>query len=384
MPSNIPKTSIVDEPTDITKEPYTISKKRRPKTTSYLLKIPTKLKSSPERPRKRQRLTENSPAMSTDSNISSTVSVSSTLESFTGFVSLKPVTVKTYMRVASDVETYRRLVEAGPEASSKVAREFQRIFRDYTNKINQLDWGSKILRERRRVEKRNRLRNKKNKRKYWRQLRHLRKREAELKLAAIEVSSDDDATDTTVSTNSGVKCHQGFFDSRESQRLESIDAVIEDAAGDLLQSKYRPITSSEEKVITETMGLSGRTIIQTQFGINMTVSLLQCLTPGVWLNDEVINFWLGMVQQRTNKRASSDKYPLKHKTRVLIMNSFFWPRLYNKGVYSYKNVRRWTKKSKLKKMGVHSIFDLDKFLFPVHVNKTHWCAGVINFKQKKN
>jgi len=386
MPSNIPKTSIVDEPADVTKEPYTLSKKKRsPKRTSYLLKIPKKSKSSPERSRKRQRSTESSPAMSIDSNISSTVSVASTLDSFSGFVTFKPVTVKTYMRVASDVETYRKLVEAGPEASSKVAMEFQRIFREYTNKINQLDWGSKILRERRKVEKRNRLKRKKKKCKHWRQLRHLRKREAELKLSAIVVSSDDDAMDTTVSRNSRlrVECPKGFFDSRESQRLESIDAAIEDAAGVPLQSKYRPITSSEEQVITETMGLSGRTIIQTQFGINMTVRLLNCLTPGVWLNDEVINFWLAMVQQRTNKRARSDKYPLKHKARVFIMNSFFWPRLYNNGVYTYKNVRRWTKKSKLKKMGVDSIFDLDKFLFPVHVNRTHWCAGVINFKQKR-
>jgi len=383
MPLNIPKTSLVDEPAEVTKESCTPSWKKLLSGTSYLLNVTTESKSSLEPPRKMQRVSENSHVMSIDSSISSTVSPISTLDSFTGFGLVKPVTVKTFMRVASDVKTYRRLVAAGPETSSKVVRGFQKIFREYTNKMGQLDWGSRLLKERRRVEKRNRLKRMKNKRKHERQLRQLIKREAELKLSVFEVSSDDEAMYNTFSTNSklGVKYQSNFFDSRESQRLKFVDAAIEDAEG--LQSKYRPITSSEEQVMKVTMGLPGNTVVQSQFGISITVRLLQCLSPGVWLHDEVINFWLAMVQQRTIKRASSDKYPLKHKAKVFIMNSFFWPLLYNKGVYTYKNIRRWTKKSKLKKIGVDSIFDLDKFLFPVHVNKTHWSAGVINFKRKR-
>jgi len=172
------------------------------------------------------------------------------------------------------------------------------------------------------------------------------------------------------------------LDLKESERLKIVDADIASEEY-LFRLKYRLLTSNENKIISDTMNLDRSKIIQTRFGINMKVSLLQCLTPGVWLNDEVINFWLGMVQERSNKRAGSIGYPVKYQSKVFIMNSFFWTRLYNNGEYGYKNVKRWTKKSKLKRIGVNSIFEIDKFMFPIHVNLTHWCAGVINFKKKR-
>eukprot|EP00483_Globobulimina_turgida_P009427 UN09446 len=67
------------------------------------------------------------------------------------------------------------------------------------------------------------------------------------------------------------------------------------------------------------------------------------------------------------------------------MNTFFFTKLSSKS-YNYKAVKRWTKKVKLVKKGLtnlNNIFELDKFIFPVHVNKIHWCCGCINFKEKK-
>merc|ERR1719334_2644393 len=66
------------------------------------------------------------------------------------------------------------------------------------------------------------------------------------------------------------------------------------------------------------------------------------------------------------------------------MNTFFYQKLSNNGRYTYKNVKRWTKKSKCKsKSGFPDIFHLDKVLFPVHVGQMHWCAGVLNLKDKR-
>jgi len=381
MRINIPKTSIADEQVEISGVTQAPENLKRIELGGTIQLKRSRQDLTPEHLYKRQKFYNTSPTMSIDSDLSSTLSTASTLGSFTGFTSgLRPVTVKTYMQVAVDVETYRRLVNAGPETSSKVANGFQRIFRDYAARVNECEWGSKISRERRKGEKRIRLRINQSKLRHRQRMRELRLREAVMMIGTVDECGNSDVR-WTRSVNQKYMGTMNFNE-KESERLESVDAHIR-CMDHLLELKYRPLTSSENKIIATTMNLPGPKIIQTRFGINMKISLLQCLTPGVWLNDEVINFWLGMTQERSNTRVGSPEYPLKHQAKVFIMNTFFWTKLYNKGVYTYKNVRRWTKKSKLRKIGVNSIFELDKFLFPIHVNKTHWCAGVINFKEKR-
>jgi len=386
MSFNIPKTSIADESSDVIRVPSTSVDSPRIFSEEFYHSKRSRTDLTPEPQRKRQRTAEISPTMSIDSDNSSTISVASTLDSFTGFVSgSRALTIKTYMRVATDVDAYRRLVKAGDATSSKVASEFQRIFREYATKIHQRDWGRKLRREQRRVEKRIRLRSYKIKRKHRRQMRELRQRETAQTFSVIVGDFFESGAQQSKLKNPQQR-GTFVFDQSERQRLNAVDANIakyEKYLDALLELKYRPLTSSENKIIARTMSLPASNIIQTRFGINMKVSLLQCLTPGVWLNDEVINFWLGMIQDRSNFRAGSCKYPSNYQTRVFIMNTFFWTKLYNQGTYTYKNVKRWTKKSKLKRVGVNSIFELDKFLFPVHVNKTHWCAGVVNLKRKR-
>lgn len=345
---------------------------------------PKRLRSSIPSNRKRQRVRSSPPIEAHHSPLK----VSSTLS---------PVTVKTWIQVASDVETYRRLVEAGVKTSSTLANEFQRMFIEYKycTRLHKLkEFGTKLHRKKLGVGKRNLFRRKKTKRKYDREVLEVRHKEstcdhgsAQLKFWVMEVLSGD-AMQRLAVTHWALRnpAYSGLFNGKESQRLESVDESIapthaEDAH--LLQRKYRPLTFGEEAIITRTLRLPESRIVQTRFGINMNVRLLKCLCPGEWLNDEVVNFWLGLVQERCNKRVSSTKYPPKHRAKVLIMNSFFWTRLFNKGSYTYKNVRRWTKKTKLKKIGLGTIFELDKLLIPVHISNTHWCGGVINFKQKR-
>jgi len=278
-------------------------------------------------------------------------------------------------------------VEAGAKTSSTLTNEFQRMFIEYSKRIHKLkESGAKLHRKKLRVEKLNRLRRKKNKRKYDRQILQRRHKEskcdpgsAQLKFWVMEVLSGD-AMHRLAVTHSALRnpAHFGLFNGKES-RVDKFIAPTEAA----LQRKFRPLTSIEERIVRRTMRLPGSRIVQTRFGINMKVSLLKCLLPGEWLNDEVVNFWLGLVQERCNKRVSVSVYPLKQRAKVFIMNCFFWTRLYNNGRYTYKNVRRWTKKTKLNKIGLETIFDLDKLLIPVHISNTHWCGGVINFKRKR-
>ena len=84
-----------------------------------------------------------------------------------------------------------------------------------------------------------------------------------------------------------------------------------------------------------------------------------------WLNDEVINFYMNLMTERSELRAS-DGYP-----KVYAMNTFFIPRLLQGG---HAAVRRWTRKV--------NVFEYDIIPVPVHVSGVHWCMAIIHLKNK--
>lgn len=103
-----------------------------------------------------------------------------------------------------------------------------------------------------------------------------------------------------------------------------------------------------------------------------------CLKPGEWLNDEIINAYMGLLNQRSLKLIDSNldgrQYP-----KTYHWNTFFFSALAGENTagqleYSYNRVRRWTKRKKL------DIFAMDLVMMPIHVNKMHWALGCIDFR----
>lgn len=82
-----------------------------------------------------------------------------------------------------------------------------------------------------------------------------------------------------------------------------------------------------------------------------------------WLNDEVINFYMELLRQRSE---DNDDLP-----KVYAMNTFFIPKLLQMG---HAGVRRWTRKV--------DIFSVDIIPAPVHVGGVHWCMSIINMREK--
>ena len=114
------------------------------------------------------------------------------------------------------------------------------------------------------------------------------------------------------------------------------------------------------------------TIVTNKFNIDMTKSKLKCLVPVTWLNDEVINFYMCMLQERDNiqtELSCGTRKPSHY------FNSFFMERMFVKGQYNYDNIKRWTKK--------FNIFLLDKVFIPVNINNTHWTMIVVYIQLKR-
>lgn len=108
------------------------------------------------------------------------------------------------------------------------------------------------------------------------------------------------------------------------------------------------------------------------------------LNCGCWLNDEIINLYMRLLQERDTRLHAAggmETYPKCH-----FFNSFFLTKLYkDTGKYDYESVRRWTAPGRLKAIGQSrtSILDCDKILVPVNQGNVHWVTAVIDIKNKK-
>ncbi|KAL6728291.1 hypothetical protein Aduo_010076 [Ancylostoma duodenale] len=99
------------------------------------------------------------------------------------------------------------------------------------------------------------------------------------------------------------------------------------------------------------------------FGIKLTRKDLSTLSGLDWLNDEVINFYLQLVCQRSTEA--------KDLPKAYAFNTFFYANISTKG---YASVKRWTRKV--------DIFAHDVLLVPVHLS-VHWCMAVIDLGKKR-
>ncbi|CAJ1449360.1 unnamed protein product [Effrenium voratum] len=136
--------------------------------------------------------------------------------------------------------------------------------------------------------------------------------------------------------------------------------------------KAVPVITPEEKQLADD-ALWGQgsadEVVASRFSVEVTRRQVECLRPGEWLNDEVINFYYKLLQERSKTVAGSPK--------CWFTNSFFWPKLSgNNKEYSYKEVRRWTVKAKI------DVFEMDYIIFPINVAETHWAMGAIDLKEK--
>lgn len=107
-------------------------------------------------------------------------------------------------------------------------------------------------------------------------------------------------------------------------------------------------TGAQDQVLCNEFNISiCRKDVQTLWGLN-------------WLNDEVINFYMSLICERSKKNVENLK--------VHAFTTFFYPKLVKDG---YATLRRWTRKI--------DVFGFDLILVPIHLG-LHWTLAVIDFE----
>lgn len=123
-------------------------------------------------------------------------------------------------------------------------------------------------------------------------------------------------------------------------------------------------------------------------GIRLLGSDMKQLRGTRWLNDELINAYAHLINQRndqafglnttkTNKGGDSSPPP-DGVPNAYMLNSFFFTRLTGTtSGYDYEGVRRWTRRS-----GV-DVLRYDLILVPVNIGNHHWVMGGVDMKDRK-
>jgi len=118
------------------------------------------------------------------------------------------------------------------------------------------------------------------------------------------------------------------------------------------------ITPEMEEVIQRARRSKGEVLVDSH-KIQITRKDIDTLNGLNWLNDEIINFYLQMIVDRSAEKG----------LKVYATNTFFYPKMMDSGQPALK---RWTKRV--------DIFEKDIMLIPVHLGM-HWCLAVVDFRK---
>ncbi|XP_073678794.1 sentrin-specific protease 1 [Garra rufa] len=141
-----------------------------------------------------------------------------------------------------------------------------------------------------------------------------------------------------------------------------VAAVIQKPQPIKEEPEFPELTEDMEKEVSRALrGGSQDEVLSEGFRLTITRKDLQTLSHLNWLNDEVINFYMNLLVERSKRPNLPSAYTF---------NTFFFPKLRSSG---YNAVRRWTKKV--------NIFSVDIILIPVHLG-VHWCLSVVDFRKK--
>ncbi|KAJ8397075.1 hypothetical protein AAFF_G00011290 [Aldrovandia affinis] len=142
-----------------------------------------------------------------------------------------------------------------------------------------------------------------------------------------------------------------------------LTAVVKQTNAIPEEPEFPELTEAMQGEVSRALrGGSQDEVLSEGFRLTITRKDIQTLSHLNWLNDEVINFYMNMLVERSRRQDLPSVYTF---------NTFFYPKLRSTG---FSAVRRWTKKV--------DIFASDILLVPVHLG-VHWCLSVVDFRKKR-
>lgn len=161
--------------------------------------------------------------------------------------------------------------------------------------------------------------------------------------------------------------YEGSFERKLGDFMLKFDTIVlDEEESEEEEEAYPELTEDHQGVIKRALYGGPRTdVVMSKFNISITRNDLATLIGDSWLNDEVINFYMNLLIERSEQRTDDGAL------RVYAMNTFFVPKLLSAG---HSGLKRWTRKV--------DIFTYDIIPVPVHVGRVHWCMAIIDLRNQ--
>ena len=157
---------------------------------------------------------------------------------------------------------------------------------------------------------------------------------------------------------------------------ERMSTMSDDEADEVpsryLISRFAEVTAVERAAVQAVYnGPDSDEIIKTKFNIDIRRRDVRRLGPGRWLNDDVINFYMKMLQERDNSLCAQ----YSSRAPSYFFSSLFMLKLNENDTYNFGNVKRWTKS--------FNVFEMSRIYFPINVAGSHWTLVVVDVKERR-
>jgi sentrin-specific protease 1 len=166
------------------------------------------------------------------------------------------------------------------------------------------------------------------------------------------------------------------YSSSSSSSSSSSEESNADKVRALIGARHAVLSDADyQRVAGILNGPTNQEVLIFKFNIPMTREKLLCLRPRGWLNDEVVNFCMDMLQERDDSLCELN--PTRKQSHYF--NSFFIDKLLGNDHLGYfyqdQDVYRWARNIRL--------FELDKVFIPVNIPLVHWTMAVVVISKKE-
>lgn len=194
-------------------------------------------------------------------------------------------------------------------------------------------------------------------------------------IAALVVVDLTRSSDSDEPTNTDVPVDTAI-DKLDDMRLSDDEAskVAEELDAGSVRRYLDALSESEAKVVERAFRCKKETVLVTlkAAGITLHGEDIQKLRGTRWLNDEVINAYVHLINERNARLSSKGGAP-----HTYVFNTFFYTRLTSvAGGYDYAGVRRWTSRARV------NVLQYDLLLVPVNLGNHHWVLSGIDMKNR--
>lgn len=147
---------------------------------------------------------------------------------------------------------------------------------------------------------------------------------------------------------------------------EDAEKAVEEPMKPPSQERRRAVTADDRRRVRAACQGSPEEVL-VSLAVPIARSDLRTLQGKQWLNDEIINGYMDLINRRDLATHSQQR-------TIYAFSCFFYTQLSIRG-YAYHRVRNWTTEV--------DVLKLERLIVPINIGNIHWCLAVVNLKARR-